>query len=1396
MAITKRFASEDYVIENIEANKTELEKQISLFDKKIDVLENKKIDSPDIANPGQMIVVKTVDDTGKPTEFEAVNIPKTEGGGITVETDPTVPSWAKQPTKPNYTKSDVGLSNVDNIKQYSAENEPPYPVTSVNGKTGSVQLTASDVEARSNTWTPSASDVGALPNTTKIPSSTSDLTNNSGFITKAVSDLANYYLKTETYSKEELDNKISAIPKFAIEVVSSLPTSNISATTVYLVVTGDEENNIYTEYIYVSGRWEYLGKQTVDLTNYVKRTELSIYYSKTEIESLLEELRDFIPTRLSQLADDTSHRTVTDAEKESWNAKSTFSGSYTDLTNKPSIPSLNGYATENFVKGYAQPAGNYLTTIPSEYITESELNAKKYLTSVPGEYITESELSAKGYLTQHQSLEGYAKTSQIPTKTSQLTNDSDFATNESFNKIGGTVEITSSNPEKENTVLTVNPETIDEINLYSAEEIDNLIESVRNGGSSGEIPSLDGYATETYVKNYAQPKGNYLSSVPSEYVTDTELNSKGYLTSIPDDIVTHKDDTSMHVVYGVCETAGDVADKVVSVNGNFILKEGAIVIVRFINANSIATPTLNVNGTGAKPMYRYGTTTLSTGTTTTGWIAGAIQMFTYNGEGWIRDYWNNTTYSNVSLGQGYTTCSTAAATTAKTASLSSYSLTTGGIVTVKFTNAVPANATLNINSKGAKAIYYRGAKITADVIKSGDTATFIYNSYYHLISIDRWQDDIDELSSELNIVKEEIADLNFAEGETVEEALAWLETNGDATKAYVLPDGFLYCYEDGTESDGLAYTNRLPLATGTDRSTIYGGDYNSDGVNDGYKTNTKLSGSGGGESTSGSGKEAMCSTGFLFPVAVGDKLRIKNVFPVTGSNHYVVGYDSSNTRTGNDTLMYDNENGSLVFLDRGDNYSGKYTIDKDGTIVYTINAEKLGANVQAVRICAGMDENTIITLNEEIKEGSGTTTVAKWVKIGSSASNNETVKELKEAVDSLREIVAEDEPLTEEEKLEYIKKWDAPIYDANIPIFELSDEKPAVTSADKTVDAVYAKYDALMALYPNYITKTDLGVCSDGVTHVYRYDFRESEPHRGTSGKKEWSETKAKAIIVSGIHWEWGGIYSLYNALEELVSNPKLFDLKRNVHLIVLPVCNPYAVANQSVRNANLVEIHRNFEVDFIYPGESGYIEIGERSHGGTEPLSEVETQYIDNIFKANTDASFFLTCHSNQSDTVWGTGFTWASPATYYMCNMHYRLVDKLSKSWMDRFGDTLEQGIADYRTENLAEGDTRLGSAYLSTTNGTETKQATKYGIQATNIEVCDTFWVHGTKANPEPSLSSFTMSRGAETYVNFFLTAFGCNTFESKDIENVFSNLNISHELVEAVISALPKYDGGVK
>ena len=59
-------------------------------------------------------------------------------------------------------KSDVGLGNVANERQYSSANPPPYPVTSVNGKTGAVTVETSsgttyNATLSSSGWTTSGS---------------------------------------------------------------------------------------------------------------------------------------------------------------------------------------------------------------------------------------------------------------------------------------------------------------------------------------------------------------------------------------------------------------------------------------------------------------------------------------------------------------------------------------------------------------------------------------------------------------------------------------------------------------------------------------------------------------------------------------------------------------------------------------------------------------------------------------------------------------------------------------------------------------------------------------------------------------------------------------------------------------------------------------------------------------------------------------------------------------------------------------------------------------------------------------------------------------------------------------------------------------------------------------
>lgn len=65
---------------------------------------------------------------------------------------------------------------------------------------------------------------------------------------------------------------LSAIPKFTISVVSSLPTSDISTSTIYLLSNGGSSGNSYDEYLYVNGAWEKIGTTEVDLSGYVPTT--------------------------------------------------------------------------------------------------------------------------------------------------------------------------------------------------------------------------------------------------------------------------------------------------------------------------------------------------------------------------------------------------------------------------------------------------------------------------------------------------------------------------------------------------------------------------------------------------------------------------------------------------------------------------------------------------------------------------------------------------------------------------------------------------------------------------------------------------------------------------------------------------------------------------------------------------------------------------------------------------------------------------------------------------------------------------------------------------------------------------------------------------------------------
>ena len=165
-----------------------------------------------------------------------------------------------------------------------------------------------------------------------------------------------------------------------------------------------------------------------------------------------------------------------------------------------------------------------LTTIDKTIVGSiNELNEKIDNVNIDNidlsDYVTKTELDAKGYLTEHQDISGKADKTEIPTRTSQLTNDSDFATNSSVDEkiananIGGTVDLTSY---AKKTDLPTKTSQLTNDSGFITEHQD-----ISNKADKSEIP--------TKTSQLANDN-NFISSIPSEYITETELESKGYLT--------------------------------------------------------------------------------------------------------------------------------------------------------------------------------------------------------------------------------------------------------------------------------------------------------------------------------------------------------------------------------------------------------------------------------------------------------------------------------------------------------------------------------------------------------------------------------------------------------------------------------------------------------------------------------------------------------------------------------------------------------------------------------------------------------------------------------------------------------------------------------------------------
>lgn len=109
-----------------------------------------------------------------------------------------------------------------------------------------------------------------------------------------------------TYTKSEIDSKIAAIPTLSYQIVSELPTANISTTTIYLLArsSSSSQPDIYDEYLYVNSQWEIIGSTSTDLSN---------YYTKTEVDNKLGGMSLSVVTALPETPDENTIYFITES---------------------------------------------------------------------------------------------------------------------------------------------------------------------------------------------------------------------------------------------------------------------------------------------------------------------------------------------------------------------------------------------------------------------------------------------------------------------------------------------------------------------------------------------------------------------------------------------------------------------------------------------------------------------------------------------------------------------------------------------------------------------------------------------------------------------------------------------------------------------------------------------------------------------------------------------------------------------------------------------------------------------------------------------------------------------------------------------------------------------------
>ena len=293
----------------------------------------------------------------------------------------------------------------------------------------------------------------------------SEIPDVSNFITNSVNNLINYYLKSETYTKTEVNNLIGQIATLQFQVVNELPQTGDSKY-IYLVPSANPKTkNVKDEYIWTNNAWEQIGSTQVDLTGYATEswvnTQISGFLTQAQIEALITTAltgyakTEDLPTKTSDLTNDSGFITgytetdpvfsasasagITSTDIANWNNKSNFSGSYNDLTDKPNIPDELSDLSDDSMHRTVTDAEKTLWNNKSDFSGDyNDLSNKPTIPTVPTN--VSAFTNDAGYLTSHQDISGKEDKTNKVTSISSSSTDTQYPSAKCVYDLIGDVE--------------------------------------------------------------------------------------------------------------------------------------------------------------------------------------------------------------------------------------------------------------------------------------------------------------------------------------------------------------------------------------------------------------------------------------------------------------------------------------------------------------------------------------------------------------------------------------------------------------------------------------------------------------------------------------------------------------------------------------------------------------------------------------------------------------------------------------------------------------------------------------------------------------------------------------------------------------------------------------------